>query len=90
MIFISPQKLFAFTRYLNVCLDFLVMYKNRSIKKVRLVSDLVASQPRKAIAIQILPNISRSKRSQAMKFYTLTEYDRRNIFHEKSYTNFGG
>ena len=34
MLFISPQKLFSFSRYLSVCLEFLVMYQNDLIKKV--------------------------------------------------------
>ena len=34
-----------------------------------------------------LPNISRSKGNQAMKFGLLTEYNLRNIFAEKSYKN---
>ena len=50
-------------KYVNVYLDFLVMHKNRLIKKVRLVSELVTYQPRKTIAIPILSNISRSKGS---------------------------
>ena len=48
----------------------------------------MASQPRKeAIAMYILPNISRSKGTQAMKFGQLVEYNMRNIFLEKSYAN---
>ena len=34
----------------------------------------------------MLPNISRSKGKQAMKFSQLIEYKMRNIFVEKSYT----
>ena len=34
----------------------------------------------------MLPNISRSKDNQAMKFGQLIEYDMRNIFIEKPYT----
>ena len=34
----------------------------------------------------MLPNISRSKGNQAMKFGQLIEYNTRNIFVEKSYT----
>ena len=36
--------------------------------------------------MHILPNISRSKGNQAMKFGQLIEYNMRNIFVEKSYT----
>ena len=46
----------------------------------------MTSQPgAQTIAIHILPNISRSKGSQAMKFVQLIDYDTRNIFLEKSY-----
>ena len=31
---VSPQKLFSFSRYLNFCLDFLVMYRKGLIKKI--------------------------------------------------------
>ena len=48
----------------------------------------MASQPGKqTIVIHILPNISRSKVNQTMKFGMLVEYNMRNIVLEKSYTN---
>ena len=48
----------------------------------------MASQPGKqTIVIHILPNISRSKVNQTMKFGMLVEYNMRNIALEKSYTN---
>ena len=48
-------------------------------------------QPGKqTIAIHILPNISRSKGNQKMKFSQLIQYDMRNIFLEKSYTKCDG
>ena len=51
----------------------------------------MTSQPqKKIIAIPILPNISRSKGNQAMKFGQLIEYKMRNICLEKSYTKCGG
>ena len=98
MLFISPQKLFSFSRYLNVCLDvfffffdFLVMYQNGLIKKIRLISNFMTSQPGKqTIEIHILPNISRSKGNQTMKFGQLIECNMRNIFLEKSHTKCGG
>ena len=40
--------------------------------------------------LHILPNISRSKRNQKMKFGQLIECDMRNIFLEKTYTKWGG
>ena len=51
----------------------------------------MTSQPGKqTIAIHILPNISRSKGNQTMKFGQLIEYNMRNIFVEKSYTKCAG
>ena len=48
------------------------------------------SQPgEQTIAIHILPNISKSKGSQAMKFGQLIEYNMRNIFVEKLYRKCG-
>ena len=44
----------------------------------------------KTILIHILPNISRSKGNQTMKFGQLIDYKMRNIFLEKSYSTFGG
>ena len=49
------------------------------------------SQPdHQTIILHILPNISRSKGNQTMKFGQLIEYNMRNIFLEKSYTKCGG
>ena len=47
----------------------------------------MTSQPGKqAIAIHTLPNISKSKGNQIMKFGQLIEYNMRNIFLKKSCT----
>ena len=49
------------------------------------------SQPdHQTIILHILPNISRSKGNQTMKFGQLIECNMRNIFLEKSYTKCGG
>ena len=49
------------------------------------------SEPGKQrIAMHILPNISRSKDNQAIKFGQLIEYNMKNIFVEKSYTKYAG
>ena len=51
----------------------------------------MTSQPGlQKIAIHILPNISRSKGNQTMKFGQLIEYNMRNIFVEKPYTKCAG
>ena len=44
---------------------------------------------KQTIAIHLLPNISRIKENQTMKFGQLIEYDMRNTFLEKSYTKCG-
>ena len=57
------------------------MYEKGSIRKIRLISKFMASQPGKqTIGIHILPNISRSKGNQTMKFGLLIEYNMKNIF----------
>ena len=51
----------------------------------------MTSQPgQKTIVIHMLPNISRSKCNQTIKFGQLIECNMRNIFLEKSYTKCGG
>ena len=51
----------------------------------------MTSQPgSQTIAIHILPNTSRSKSNQLMKFGQLIEYNLRNIFVEKSNTKCAG
>ena len=49
----------------------------------------MTSQPGlQTIVIHILPNVSRSKGNQTIKFGQLIEYHMRNIFLEKSYTKY--
>ena len=48
----------------------------------------VTTQP--TIAIHTLPNISRIKGNQTMKFGQLIQYDMRNTFLEKSFAKCGG
>ena len=58
--------------------------KDGLIRKVRLTSKFMTSQPGlQTIAIHILPNISQSKGNQIMKFGQLIEYNKRNIFLQK-------
>ena len=64
--------------------------KNGSIRKVRLISKSMMSQPgEQTIAIHIFPHVSRSKSNQAMKFGQLIECKKRKSFLEKSYTKCG-
>ena len=65
--------------------------KNGSIKKIRFISKSMTSQPdTQTIPIRTLPNISRSKGNQAMKFGQLIEYTMRKIFVQKLYTKCAG
>ena len=67
------------------------MYKNGLIGKVRLISKLMTSQPGKqTITIHTLPNISRCKVNQVIKFGLLIEYNMRNIFLKKPSTKCSG
>ena len=51
----------------------------------------MTSQARQEIVqIHILPNLSRSRGNQTMKFGQLIEYSMKNIFFEKSNTKYGG
>ena len=81
----DDEKLVRFSRYSSFCLDFLGMYQNGLIKKIRLISNFMRSQPDKqTIVIHILTNILRSKSNQTMKFGLLIECNMRNIYLEKS------
>ena len=74
-----------------LCLNFLIVEKNDFIKKIRFILKSMTSQPgRRIIAIHILPNISRSKGNQTMKFGRLIEYSMKTIFFEKTYAKCGG
>ena len=58
--------------------------KNGLIRKIRLTSKFMTSQPGlEKIAIHILPNISQSKGNQTMKLGQSLEYNKRNIFLQK-------
>ena len=64
---------------LSFCFDFLVIYKNSLIRKVRLISKFI----KQTTAIHILSNISRNKGVQKTKFAPLIEHNMRNKFVEK-------
>ena len=67
------------------------MEKNGLIRRIRLISELMTSQPGKQIiAMHILPNISRSESNQTMRFGHLIDYNMRNIFLENSVTKCDG
>ena len=50
---------------------------------------MTSQSEKQTITIHILPNISKSKDNQTMKFVQLIEYSTKNIFLEKSYTRCG-
>ena len=78
--------LFSFLGYFKFCLNFLVKKKNGLIRKISFLSKIMTSQPGKqTIAIHRLPNISRSKGNQKMKFGRLIEYNMINIFLDNLY-----
>ena len=66
------------------------MQQKGLIRKIRLTSKFMTSQPGYQTIVHLLPNISRSKDNKTMKFGHLIEYNMRNIFLEKSYTKCGG
>ena len=56
------------------------------IRKLNVISNFMTSHTgEQVIIIHILPNISRSKGNQAIKFSHLIAYKVRNIFLQKSY-----
>ena len=58
--------------------------KNGLIRKIRLTSKFMTSQPgSQTFAIHILLDISQSKGNQTMRFGQLIEYNKRNIFLQK-------
>ena len=66
------------------------MCENGLIRKIRLISKLMTSQPLKQkIEIHILPFISRIKHNQTVKLGQLIEYKMTKIFLEKSYPKCG-
>ena len=65
-------------------LDFLVMYKNGLTIRLRLIPKFMTSQTGQQImTIHVLPNISRSKDNQTMKYGPLIWYNMRSIFLQK-------
>ena len=61
------------------------------IRKIKLTLKFMTSQPGKStIGTDMLPNISRSKENQKMKFSQLIEYKMSKISFEKSYAKCGG
>ena len=68
-VFYFTSKTLSILKYLSFFLDFLVFYQNGLIRKIRLISKFMTSQPGKqTMVIHVLPNILRNKDNQAIKF----------------------
>ena len=78
-------------RYLNFCPVFFGYDVEKRLDEKAMVNFKIydVTHWTKIFITHILPNISRSKESQTIKFQ-LIEYNMRNIFLEKSYTKYGG
>ena len=64
--------------------------KTACIKNIMLISKLMTSQPGwQTITMHILPNISRSKGNQTIKFGQLVDYNKQNVFLQKSCKTWG-
>ena len=91
MFFIYFKKLFSFGRYLNFCSDFFVHVGKRLVKKAKVnFQNLWQDSLKSKHSNTILPNISRSKSNQTIKFGQLLEDTMRNDFLEESYTKSDG
>ena len=66
------------------------MKKNGMIRKIRLISKFVTSQPGwQTITMHVVPNIPRNKSNQTVEIGQLIEYNMRNISVEKFYAKCG-
>ena len=65
--------------------------KNGLIRRIRLISKFMTSQPgyNTTIIIHTLPNISQSKGNQKIKLGKAKEHNKRNIFFQKSFRKWG-
>ena len=45
MFYISPEKLFSFSRFIKINVYFLVIYDNGLIRKIKLISKFMTSHP---------------------------------------------
>ena len=72
--------------YLTFCLDFLVLQKILLNYKDNVNFHVFDVTNWLAVTIHLLPNISRSKGNQTMKFDQVIEHNKKNIFLQKSIT----
>ena len=72
---------FVFKIFKFLSWPFSYIEKDGLTRKIKLISKFMTSQPGpETIAIHILPNISRSKGNQAIKFGQVMEDNKTNIF----------
>ena len=87
----KKKRSFPFEDIFNFCSEFFGHVGKRLDKKVQVNFKIYdVTNWEKIITIQILPNISRSKRNQTNKCVPLIEYNMRNIAVTKPYIQFGG
>ena len=85
---ILSQDIIILLYYITYSIDFLVIQKKRLYQKDKVnlkIHDVTTGD----IKIRILPNISRSRGNQKMKFDQVIEYNTRKIFLQKSYRKRG-
>ena len=85
MFFILSKKLFSFLWHSNTFSDFFGSAEKRLDQKDEVnfkIYDLINYETN--TSVYVLPNISKSKDNQTIKFGQLVEYDLRNIFLKKS------
>ena len=69
-----------------IALTFWSCRKNALIRNIRLISKFMTSKPgQRTISVHILHNISQNKGNQTMELGQLIEYNKRNIFLQKSH-----
>ena len=90
-VFCFTLKALSVFKILNFCSDFFDHAKNGWVRNLRLISNFLTSQTKKQIiGIYVLPNMSRSKSNQTLKFGELIEHNRKTFFFEKSCTKCDG
>ena len=78
MLFISSSKLFLFLRYLNFCLNFLMMWRKWLYQKDKVNLKIYVVTNLLTITIHMLTNILQSKGKQTIKFRQLIKCNNRN------------
>ena len=85
MLFVSPYKLFFFSKFVNFCLDAFGHIGIRLDRKAKVTFKfMMSSTGKQIITINILPNISKNKGNQTIKFVQLIEYNAIYIFLRRS------